>query len=96
MNVEVILKMKGIVWFRDPKSGDRGSLDCDPYIAMPSFVGRPTEGVEFHIPFWKRWRRLNIAVDMKALYEANGEVWPPKHPKPPMEDNSEFLEITLR
>jgi hypothetical protein len=95
--------LKGIVWFnnnQNPKGEQPGPLDADPYKAMPSFLGRPTMGVEVPVPwyvrmlpFWGHWK--NIAIDMKALYEAMGESWPPKV-DPRYEDASQFLEITLK
>jgi len=93
--------MKGIVWVNNSGTAKEqpGPLDAEVYIAYPSFMGRPTQGVEIRVPwyvrllrFWGRWK--NIAIDLKALYEANGDTWPPKH-DPRYEDNSQFVEITL-
>ena len=99
----VLHHLKGLVWVnnnQNPKGEQPGPLDADPYEAMPSFMGRPTIGVKIPVPwyvrvlsFWGRWKV--IAIDMKALYEANDETWPPKV-DPRYEDDSQFLEITLK
>jgi len=93
--------MKGLVWFNGNPDRNPQSLEAEVYEGLPGFMGPPTMGVEIKIPwwlrllpFWGRWK--NIAIDMKAAYEANGGpgAWPPK-PDPSYEDTSRFFEITL-
>ena len=88
-----------IVWVNRNPDANPAEVQATAAVGLPGFMGRPGHIVYIKVPwyvhllpFWGRWK--NIAIDMKALYKANNDKWPPK-PNPHSEDTSQFLEIHL-
>jgi hypothetical protein len=88
-----------IVWLNRNPDKERCPVEACASYGLPGFMGRPGHIVNIKVPwwvrllpFWQPWK--NLAIDMKALYKANNDKWPPK-PDPHLEDTSQFLEIQL-
>ena len=91
--------MKNLVWLNRNPDKEPLSLEATASYGLPGFMGRPGHIVYVKVPwwvkllpFWRPWKE--IAIDMKALYEANNDSWPPKV-DPRYEDTSQFVEIIL-